>query len=133
MLERPDLATDPAYATNVARVRNRADVDAAVAAAMARLTADEATAALDRARIANARLNTVVDLLDHPQLVARDRWRPVSTPVGEVRSLRPPLEPVGEAPMPAVPALGAHTGALLAELGYDPAAIDGLRAAGAVG
>jgi crotonobetainyl-CoA:carnitine CoA-transferase CaiB-like acyl-CoA transferase len=133
VLGRPELATDPGYATNVARVRNRSAVDGVVGAAMAALTVDEAVQALDDARIASARLNTVNELLEHPQLVARDRWRTVSTPVGEVRSLRSPMEPVGEAPMSAVPALGEHTAAVLAELGWSPAEVAALRDAGVVG
>jgi crotonobetainyl-CoA:carnitine CoA-transferase CaiB-like acyl-CoA transferase len=133
VLGRPELAAHPDYATNVARVRNRAAVDAAVAAAMAERTIDEAVRALDEARIASARLNTVNEVLDHPQLAARDRWRQVETPAGTVRSVRPPLEPVGEAPMSAVPALGQHTDAVLAELGYSVTEVTDLRAGGVVG
>jgi len=123
VLHRPDLVADPDYATNVARVRNREKVDAVVGAAIADLDIDAAVAALDAAHIANARLNTVADLLGHPQLVARDRWRTVATPAGEVRALRSAVEPVGEAPMDAVPALGEHTDAILAWLDVaDPGA-----------
>jgi itaconate CoA-transferase len=132
VLHRPDLAGDPEFATNVARVRNRGAVDAAVGAALGELTVDEAVAALDAAHIASARLNTVGDLLNHPQLNARDRWRSVQTPAGPVRALRSPVEPVGEAPTGAVPALGEHTTAVLAELGFAPAEIEGLRRAGVV-
>jgi itaconate CoA-transferase len=133
VIGQPDLATHPDFATNVARVRNRTNVDAAVAAAMATRTIDDAVQALDAARIASARLNTVNDLLDHPQLTARDRWRPVATPAGTVRGLRSPLEPVGEAPVAAVPHLGEHTDAVLGELGYSPEQVADLRDCGAVG
>jgi crotonobetainyl-CoA:carnitine CoA-transferase CaiB-like acyl-CoA transferase len=132
VLARPELATDPGFATNVARVRNRAAVDAAVGAAFAGITIDAAVAALDAARIASARLNTVRDLLDHPQLQARDRWRSVATPVGPVRALRSAIEPGVEAPLGDVPALGQHTDALLVELGYDSGAVRALRDAGVV-
>jgi itaconate CoA-transferase len=132
VLGRADLATDPDFATNVARVRNRAAVDAAVGAALAVLTADDAVRALDAARIASARLNTVADLLDHPQLAARDRWRTVRTPVGDVRALRSAVEPGAESPVGAVPALGQHTDSILTELGYDDAAAAALRTAGTV-
>src|SRR5437764_148079 len=82
----PSLATDPDYATNVARVRNRDKVDDVVGAAMGKLTIDEAVAALDAARIASARLNSMADVLAHPQLAARDRRRTLSAPF-------PPLSP----------------------------------------
>jgi itaconate CoA-transferase len=132
VLGRPELAGDPDYATNVARVRNRAAVDAAVAEAMAKLAVDEAIRALDDARIASARLNAVSEVLDHPQLAARDRWRQTTTPVGVVRALRSAVEPVGEAPIGPVPALGEQTDAVLGQLGYDAREVAALRAAGVV-
>ena len=133
VLGRPELATDPEFATNVARVRNRAAVDAAVAEAMAKLDVEDAIRALDDARIASARLNAVGEVLDHPQLIARDRWRQTSTPVGDVRALRSAIEPVGESPMGPVPSLGQHTDAVLSELGYPTEQVAALRAEGVVG
>jgi itaconate CoA-transferase len=132
VLRQPELAGDPDYATNVARVRNREKVDAVVGAAIAELSIDEAVAALDKARIASARLNTVTDLLGHPQLAARDRWRTVHTPAGDVRALRSAVEPVGEAPIGDVPTLGQHTDAVLQWLGRSAEQIADLRATGAV-
>jgi itaconate CoA-transferase len=126
------LAEDPDYATNVARVRNREKVDAVVGAAMSRLTIEEAVSALDRARIASARLNTMADVLAHPQLVARDRWREVETPAGTIRALRSAVEPVGEVPLAPVPSLGQHTAAILDELGFNAEEIRELRDAGVV-
>jgi itaconate CoA-transferase len=132
VLGRPELAMHPDFATNVARVRNREAVDAAVAEAMSELDVDEAIRALDDARIASARLNAVSEVLDHPQLPARDRWRETSTPVGVVRALRSAVEPVGEAPIGPVPALGEQTDAVLGQLGYDAREVAALRAAGVV-
>src|SRR3954454_10275642 len=120
VLGRPDLATDPEFAPNVARVRNREAVDAAVAAAMAKLPVDDAIRALDDARIASARLREVSEVLDHPQLAARDRWRETSTPGVDVRPLRSAVEPVGESPIGPVPRLGEHTETVLAELAFGP-------------
>jgi len=132
VLGRPELAMHPGFATNVARVRNREAVDAAVAEAMAKLAVEDAISALDAARIASARLRAVSEVLDHPQLLARDRWRNTSTPVGDVRALRSAIEPVGESPMGPVPALGEHSAAVLGELGFTAEEVAGLRTDGVV-
>ncbi|WP_372350603.1 CaiB/BaiF CoA transferase family protein [Streptomyces sp. KL116D] len=132
-LDDAPLATDPRFHRNSARVARRAELDAIVTARFAELTADEAVAVLDRAKVANARLNTVADLLDHPVLAGRDRWRDVPTPGGPVRALLPPATLTGVAPrMDPVPGVGEHTEAVLTELGYAAEAIGALRDAGAV-
>ncbi|KAA9161658.1 CoA transferase [Amycolatopsis acidicola] len=133
VLGRPELAEDPEYATNVARVRNRAKVDEAVADGTRRFDAEELVRRLDEAGIASARVNSVQQLIAHPQLSERDRWRPVPTPVGEIDALLPPVTFADvEARMGAVPAHGEHTSAVLAELGRAGDEAD-LRARGIVG
>ncbi|MBQ1083111.1 CaiB/BaiF CoA-transferase family protein [Nocardiopsis sp. B62] len=117
VLGRPELASAPELATNSDRVRNQERVAEAVEASFADLTADGATKRLDGAGIANARLRTMAEFADHPQLAARDRWREVDTPRGPVRALLPPVTPGGVEPvMGPVPALGEHTEAIRAEL-----------------
>lgn len=133
VLGRPELATDPEFATNVARVRNRKRVDEAVGAAIGGFTAAEATRRLEAAGIATARLNPTEDLVTHPQLAARDRWREVDTPVGPVPALRPAATFAGAQPrMDPVPALGEHTTAVLRGLGYEHDRIEGLAARGVI-
>ncbi|MER7957023.1 CaiB/BaiF CoA-transferase family protein [Streptomyces sp. NPDC096030] len=134
VLGRPDLADDPEFATNTARVAGRARTDAVVAEALAPLTAAEALARLEAAGIACARLNTVADLAEHPQLAARDRWRTVGSAVGPLRTLLPPVTfPDGpEARMGRIPALGEDTDAVLGELGVGPAEREALRKDGVV-
>lgn len=134
VLERPEFAEHPDYARNLDRVRNRHQVDALVAEWSRRLPQAEVLARLDAAAIANARLNGVREVAEHPQLVDRNRWREVDSPVGKVRALAPPFGIAGLEPrMDAVPSVGEHTDAVLAELGYDAARIAVLRAGGAVG
>ena len=88
---------------------------------------------LEAAQIANARLNTVEEFLEHPQLSARGRWREVDSPVGPLRAVLPPVTMAGvEARLEPVPALGQHTDAILAELGLQPAEVAALRQAGAI-
>jgi len=69
----------------------------------------------------------------HPQLRARNRWREVDTPAGRVPALLPPGSWEDGAPrMDPVPALGAHTDAILTALGYSPERIGELRTAEAL-
>lgn len=90
---------------------------------------DQVAAKLDEAGIASAQLRTPAGLGEHPQLEARDRWREVNTPVGPVRALLPPVTEHGrEAAMRAIPALGQHTAAIMAEL--ETSQDDGARMGG---
>ncbi|WP_203731388.1 CaiB/BaiF CoA-transferase family protein [Streptomyces sp. SID12501] len=129
VLGRPELGSDPAYATNAARVGNRGRTDALVAAALGELDVDEALARLEGAGIACARLRDVQEVAEHPQFAARDRWREVGSPVGPLRALLPPITLPGgvEARMGDVPALGEHTEALLRAVGMTGEEIAALR------
>ncbi|SEF13220.1 CaiB/BaiF CoA-transferase family protein [Streptomyces sp. Ag109_O5-10] len=129
VIGRPEVGADPAFATNAARVANRARTDDLVGTALKALDADEAVARLEAAGIACARLRDLPELAGHPQLAARDRWREVGSPVGPLRALLPPITLPGgdEARMGDVPALGQHTGALLRAVGMTDAEIAALR------
>ncbi|BDH04589.1 dehydratase [Streptomyces seoulensis] len=129
VLDKPELAHDPAYATNVARVAGRERTDALVAGALGGLGTDEALARLETAGIACARIRDLSELAEHPQLAARERWRRVGSPVGPLRALLPPITlPGGEEVRPGdVPALGRHTDALLRAVGMTDDEIAALR------
>ncbi|WP_230885666.1 CaiB/BaiF CoA transferase family protein [Streptomyces spinoverrucosus] len=129
VIRRPELGTDPAFATNAARVANRERTDAEVARALRALTADEAQARLEGAGIACARLRDVGEVAEHPQLAARERWREVGSPVGPLRALLPPITWPGGEPARSgdVPALGQHTEALLHAVGMTDGEIAALR------
>ncbi|GHE96071.1 dehydratase [Streptomyces spiralis] len=134
VLDQPALGTDPAFATNAARVANRERTDALVAKALGALDADEAVARLEGAGVACARLRDVHEVAEHPQLAARERWREVGTPVGPLRALLPAITlPGGAEPrMGEVPALGQHTGMLLRAVGMAEDEIAALRRDGVV-
>jgi itaconate CoA-transferase len=116
VLGQAGLAADPRFATNPDRVAHHDELTAIIESAFAGRAADEVSAALDAAGIASARLRPPAGLAEHPQLLARDRWRRVGTPGGEIDALLPPVEIAGTEPvMGRVPALGEHTEAVRAE------------------
>jgi itaconate CoA-transferase len=118
ILGRESLAADPRFASNPDRVAHHDELTAIIESSFADRTADEVSAALDAAGIASARLRAPGDLPEHPQLRARDRWRTVGTPGGEIDALLPPVEMSGVEPaMGPVPALGEHTEAVRTEFG----------------
>jgi itaconate CoA-transferase len=130
VLGRPRLADDPRFATNIARVANRAELHEEIEAALAAEAPEKVLKLLDAAQIANGRMNTVTDLLDHPQLA--HRWAEVDSPAGPLRALPSPIGLGGAAPpLGAIPALGEHTAAVLAEFGLSDAEISALTEAGA--
>ena len=133
VLRRPELTDDPRFAANALRLANRPALDAEIEAVFGALDTAEIAARLDEARIANARMRTVQQFAEHPQLAARGRWRRVETAVGPLPAMLPPatigdVEPV----MGPVPTLGEHTDAVLGGLGFDRATIAGWRAEGMV-
>ena len=116
VLARPDLVSDERFATNPDRVKHDDELTEIIEGVLRSMTPDEVVARLDAAGIASARLRTPAEFAAHPQLAARDRWREADTPGGPVRTLLPPVTVPGrEAAMGAVPALGQHTEAVLAE------------------
>ena len=133
VLLRPELAQEARFASNSRRSAARDELRQIIVDAFASLSAAQVLERLDVAQIANAQLNTMHDVWEHPQLKARQRWREVDTAVGQVPALLPPGSwSEGEPRMDAVPALGQHTDAILGQLGYSAADIAELRAAGAI-
>jgi itaconate CoA-transferase len=129
VLERPDLAVDTRFNTNVRRVSNREALDAAIQTVFAHLTAEQIEARLDSVQIATARLRSLREFWEHPQLWARGRWREAQSPVGPLRMLLPPITMADVEPrMDPIPAVGEHTTAILQALGYSEETITHLRA-----
>jgi crotonobetainyl-CoA:carnitine CoA-transferase CaiB-like acyl-CoA transferase len=118
VLARPDLIDDPRFRTNPDRLAHDSELTVIIEQTLAPKSADEVVALLDAAGIASARMRTPAEFAAHPQLAARDRWREVDSPGGPVRALLPPVMVPGREPvMGAIPAVGQHTAAILAELG----------------
>ncbi|HEY1436459.1 MAG TPA: CaiB/BaiF CoA-transferase family protein [Casimicrobiaceae bacterium] len=136
VLQQPELAADTRYTSNSKRSAARDELRRMIIEVFAQLSAAEVVQRLDDAQIANARVNDMHDVWDHPQLRARKRWRDVESPAGSIPALLPPgssqVADEASARMDPVPALGAHTEAILAELGCSVPEIAELRAAHAV-
>ena len=129
VLEQPEMATDPRFDSNAKRVANREALHARIDAVFSQLTIEQVIARLDRAQIANARMNSMQEFWDHPQLQARERWREVGSPVGPLKALLPPVTMRDVEPrMDPIPALGEQTEQILRSLGYQDEQISRLRA-----
>ena len=114
VLKRPELAADPRFADNVARVLNRDQLDAILGPALRLMSRAELMTILDAADIAFGAVNTVLDLATHPHL----RRIAVQTAGGEVSLPAPPaVRPDEPASFASVPGLGQHSAALRREFG----------------
>ncbi len=130
VLRRPELAADERFASNSRRVANRQALRALIDEVFGALSAEQVIERLDAAQIANAHMNDMHAVWQHPQLRSRARWTEVPTPNGPIPALLPPGSTRAFAPrMDAVPALGQHTEAILRELGWSHESIAAMRAA----
>ncbi|KDD65037.1 CoA transferase [Pseudomonas mandelii PD30] len=133
VLLKPELAKDQRFSANFKRVENRQALRELIVESFSTLNFDAVIDRLDHAQIANARVNDMQGVWDHPQLQARGRWREVETSAGTVPSLIPPgSNSAFEPRMDAVPGLGQHTEQVLRELGLGTDRIEQMRAAGAI-
>ncbi|MBF0672483.1 MAG: CoA transferase [Salinibacterium sp.] len=118
ILEMPSLVHDPRFARNSLRVEHATELKQEIERGFANSTVDAVAEKLESAGIANALLRDLHALAEHPQLEARGRWRDYESPAGTLRALMPPATFVGAEPvMGAVPEVGQHTDAVLAEFG----------------
>ncbi|WP_287952292.1 CaiB/BaiF CoA-transferase family protein [Diaphorobacter sp.] len=129
VLQRPEVATDARFCSNAQRNAHRDALQALILQEFSTLSAAQVVERLDQAGIANARVNDMADLWAHPQLAARQRWIEVDSPVGRIPALLPPgVNSAFDYRMDAVPAVGQHNAAILAELGWSAEQIDALQA-----
>ncbi|MCU1614380.1 MAG: CoA transferase [Frankiales bacterium] len=119
VLEQPQLEDDERFASNVLRVQNIEALTEIINTSLNGLDRKSVAERLDEAGIANARLNRIEDLENHVQLRARDRWVPVSTEVGPIKTMRPPWAPDEVHEYGPVPSVGQHSQQILDWLGLD--------------
>jgi crotonobetainyl-CoA:carnitine CoA-transferase CaiB-like acyl-CoA transferase len=117
VLRRPELADDPRFGTNELRLRNRGEFEPLLESLLANDTRATVEERLVQADIPFGTMNTVDDVLRHPQLTARSKWFQIGSPVGDVWAFHHPMNIVGlDRTSSGVPALGQHTDEVLAEL-----------------
>lgn len=116
VLDDPSVATDPRFDSNAKRSENRAALQEVILTRFKRLNTEQVEQRLDKVKIANGRMNEMAGLWTHPQLKARDRWRTVSSPAGDIPALLPPgRNNTFEPRMDPVPSVGQHTVSILKE------------------
>ncbi|WCK56350.1 CaiB/BaiF CoA-transferase family protein [Aneurinibacillus sp. Ricciae_BoGa-3] len=133
VLQQPNLKEDARFINNSNRDLNRHLLKPIIDTAFKKLTSDEIIDRLDTAQIANARMNTMKEFFEHPQLEARNRWRTIDSPVGLLRSLIPPVTMKEmEIVMKPIPELGEHNELILKELGFEKETINDWREQGVI-
>lgn len=129
----PEWETDPRYLTPPLRREHRIELEAAIDEALGALPRADVVRRLEAADIPFGSLNSVAEFVEHPQLIARERWREINTPVGPIETLLPPFDLEGAtAQMGDIPEVGQHTDEVLAEAGYSAAEIRELQASGTI-
>jgi len=129
-----DLKSDAALATNNQRVRARPTLLKALGERLARQSADELAQLFERVGLPFAPIRRPEDLYDDPHLLATGGLADIELPDGDkagqtVKTTLFPITLAGER-LPVrlqPPRFGAHTGELLAGLGYRDEEIDALR------
>ncbi len=134
--ELPQLAADPALASQLQRVAARARTLPLIADVFARHTRGELMEKCEKLGLPFAPIIRPVELFDDPHLNASGGLVPITLSDG--RPARLPALPValdGErlGVRRGLPKVGEHGAEVAAELGYSEAEVDELRAAGALG
>jgi crotonobetainyl-CoA:carnitine CoA-transferase CaiB-like acyl-CoA transferase len=138
-MKRPDLGDDPRFATPMLRRQNWPALRELIAAWLQGFgTRERALAALRAARVPASPVLSPLEVAGHPHLEARQAFPEIPHPVrGKVRVTSTPFQVDGRPTGPAAGAphrIGEHTRQVLCEvLGYAPATIDDLAAAGVIG
>ena len=129
---RADLLADPRFATNDLRVKHRAEIVPILSQVFRTRECEHWIALLEADDIPTCRVNTLEDILAHPQIEANAAVAEKTDEAhGRVRTLAPPVKlsatPTGLERL--APMLGEHTDEVLREFGLGAAEVAELRAA----
>jgi len=135
LIELPELAADPNYATVKMRAARADEIVPKVRDALQRRTAKEWEAIFGE-RVPCGAVRPIEDMFEYPQVLAEQLVKTYDHPVvGRYRGLAGPIKfsatPAPD-PFPA-PAFGQHTDSILEQAGYSTEDIARMREAGAVG
>jgi crotonobetainyl-CoA:carnitine CoA-transferase CaiB-like acyl-CoA transferase len=131
----PPTLTGPDFATVDARQAHRTSLKANLQAILATRSRAEWVSILDAAGIPCGPVNTIDETFAEPQVQHLALLETVEHSTrGSVQVLRSPLTMSRSVPVPksAAPMPGQHTDEVMAELGFDPAAISALRNEGVI-
>lgn len=131
----PELAADPRFAKNAARVRHRELLVPLLAAVMKTRARADWLAALEASKVPCGPINGLDEVFADPQVRHRGMTATVQHPLaGPLELVASPLKLSATPPAlrRAPPLLGQHTDEVLAEIGLAPARVAELRAAGIV-
>lgn len=133
VLERPDLVDDSRFDRAAHRYAHRSELEEIIDAVFAGFSGVQCDERLESAKVAHSRLRDMTEIAEHPQLSDRGRWRDVSSPVGPIPMLVPPVEMSGvDYRMDPIPDVGQHTDTILGDLGLSTEQVDSLRGEGAI-
>jgi itaconate CoA-transferase len=133
VVQRPDLLEDPRFRDPPARRANREELDAILIAIFLERPSTDWLARLDKVRLPHGKVNGVGEVLEHPQIKARQMIQEIDSPVGRIPVLASPLHLSDSPPrLDPMPALGGDTDSILAALGYSAAEIGSFRRRGVI-
>ena len=127
VIERPDLLSDPRFATVEGRRQNRAVLEETIDAVFLERDHGEWLERLKKAELPYGEVRGIAQVLAHPQVIARKLIREVESPVGPVPVIGTPLR-LSDSPAryDRIPDLGEDSETILKELGYDAQTISNL-------
>jgi crotonobetainyl-CoA:carnitine CoA-transferase CaiB-like acyl-CoA transferase len=133
-LGRADVFDDARFADWFLRKENEAALRGIIEAALARQDAKAWEKDLNAAGAPSASIWTIEEVISHPQIVARAVMQSVESQYGMLRLMGSGFQMAHDGGKldTAPPELGAHTEQILGEIGYDKAAVAGLRAEGVI-
>ena len=125
VIQRPELLRDARFTTTEARRKTRDALEEIIVACFREHPSQLWLRRLEAARLPYGKVNSIAEVLAHPQMIARHMIQEIDSPVGRVPVMATPLH-LSDSPqrLDPVPALGGDNDAILRELGYSETEIE---------